>query len=124
MTHDDWISLASPLIDIGLAGAAGLFGWAWWSMRRVMATKTELACHIAQHGSVHDDLDGRLAAGEARFAKLEATLANMPSKDEVNALKVEMARLSGDIRVATAVLQRVEEPVRALTSGALAEVVK
>jgi len=127
MSHGDWIELARLGLELlgGICAVAlTVLGVAHRSLLREMATKAELAKFKIEHGAEHDDLVKRLAEGESRFGRIEILLAAMPTKDEVSSLTVQMERLRGDIRVAAAILDRVEQPVRAITEGALAEMTK
>jgi len=127
MTHAELIELARLALEfLGALSAVALafLGVAHRSLLREVATKAELEKFKVEHGVEHDNLVTRLAEGESRFARMEILLGNMPTKDEVAQLKIQMERLTGDIRVAAAILQRVEQPMRAITEGALAEVMK
>jgi len=108
------MGVVGPLLSL-------VFGWAWWSLRRAMVTHEQFALYREAHGEEHDELSERLSRGEERFARLETTLANLPTKDEVAGLRIEMERLSGDLRVASAILHRVEHPVRTMIQAALEE---
>jgi len=118
----DWFKAGELALKVmGVIGTllSLVFGWAWWSLRKAMVTHEQFAQYRDEHGEEHDELEGRLARGEERFARLETTLKNLPTKDEVADLRIKMERLSGDIRVATAILQRVEHPVRTMVEAAL-----
>lgn len=122
MSHAEWIELARLVLEI--LGAVStilvaLFGWMHWSLRKEMVTKAEMAVYRNNHDEEHDELAARVAKGEARFTKMETLLASLPTKDDVADLRIKMERLSGDIRVVTAVIHRVEQPVRDIVSAAL-----
>ncbi len=122
MKDFNWFEAADLALKVmGVLGtlAGMVFGWALWSLRRAMVTHEQFAEFRASHGDEHDELTGRLARGEARFAQVEATLADLPTKNDIADLKIQMERLGGDIRVVTAILQRVESPVQDMVRGAL-----
>jgi len=124
MTHAEWIDLARLVLEaLGAISTVllGLFAWMHWSLRKEVVTKAEMARYQTDHEGEHDELTARLAKGEARFERVETLLSTLPTKDDVADLRIKMERLSGDIRVVTAVIQRVEQPVRDIVSGALGD---
>ncbi|SMF85798.1 Protein of unknown function [Tistlia consotensis] len=65
----------------------GLMGWAVWSMRKEFATKADVA-------EVKESV-GNLAG---RVELVERDLEHLPSKDDLNKLQLELAKVVGELR--------------------------
>ena len=116
----EWILAWWPVMSAVFGSLlAGLGVWIAWSAHKQFVTHDQFVAFREDHETEHDEVTERLARGEARFAQLEATLADLPTKNDIADLKIQMERLAGDIRVVTAILQRVEGPVRTIVDGAL-----
>ncbi|EME69729.1 hypothetical protein H261_11864 [Paramagnetospirillum caucaseum] len=116
----DWILQWWPIISAVLGSLLGGLGmWTAWSARKQFVTHDQFSEFRDTHESAHDEVTDRFARGEIRFERLESTLADLPTKGDIADLKIQMERLGGDIRVVTAILHRVETPVRSMVEGAL-----
>lgn len=118
----EWIKTAELVLKVlGVIGPllSVIFGLAWWSLRKAVITQEQFAQYRTEHDTAHDHLEERLNRGENRFTEFEVMLKNLPTKDDVSELRIRMEVLTGEIRVATAVIQRVEHPVRTMIEQAL-----
>jgi phage shock protein A len=108
---------------VAIVGAAGLF-WlskVFASRKAVDDLAAAVKSYVEEHEKLHKRIEHQLGDVERRFTIMETTLRQLPTKAEVADLNVRMEGLRGDIRVATAILQRVEYPVREMVENALAE---
>jgi len=75
----------------------------WWLSKRFAARSTVLALetgfdtYLKEHGKEHDQVSDRFRSGEIRFAKIEERMKGLPTKEDITALRVEMARLGGAV---------------------------
>ncbi|MBI2235397.1 MAG: DUF2730 family protein [Magnetospirillum sp.] len=105
-----------PILVV-LANGLGL--WIMWSLSKKFVPKADFDTFRSSHEEQHDELDEQLKEGELRFARLDERLGHLPTKDDLVGLRINIERLSGDIRVATAVLRKVEGPVDLVVENAM-----
>lgn len=96
-----------------------LVSWAIWSLQRVVVTEHRFSRFLMEHESVHSELERRLAAGDHRFAALDAALGHFPRREDIAELRLSLEKLSGDMRATQAELQKVAHPVAMLLQNAL-----
>lgn len=116
----EWILQWWPIISAVFGSLLGGLGmWIAWSAHKQFVTHDQFTEFREAHETAHDEVTDRLNRGDSRFQRLESTLADLPTKGDIADLKIQMERLGGDIRVVTAILHRVETPVRSMVEGAL-----
>lgn len=127
MMRGDWIEITRFGLEmLGALATLGLtlLGFAHRALVREMVTKAEMASWRKEHDEEHETLSAQLARGEQRFVQLEGVLAGLPTANDVADLRIKIERLSGEIKVVTVLMERVEEPMRTIISGALSEALK
>lgn len=72
--------------------------WVIWSMRKEFATKADLA-----------PIQGELAKIDKRVSQVESDLDDLPTRDELAAVKTMMAELRGDLKVNSAEVKGLRE---------------
>ncbi|MEW5729036.1 MAG: hypothetical protein AB1918_14505 [Pseudomonadota bacterium] len=91
----DWAGL--------IALAVSLIGWPalMYRLSAVFASRkahAELKAHvdgwIERHGDAHDDLEGKLAEGEAKFREIDVTLKHLPNRKDHD----DLVRSISDLR--------------------------
>lgn len=127
----DWEAAKAVDLVLKITASAGVIltaalGLVVRSLRREIVTRDEWMAKNAAHEKEHDELSGRLAEGELRFAKLDLLLSTLPTHQDILrltsqmvdlALKVE--RLSGDLSRVEAVMRTVQRDANALIDGHL-----
>lgn len=75
-----------------------LFVWGWWSLKRVFITRAECAmCHRRTDARL-DAVERRQGARGAVLQKIEAKLAELPTRDDLAELSISFKGLEGDIK--------------------------
>ena len=118
----EWVKVVDLILrGVGVVGTIGsvLFGLAWWSLRRSMLTREDFAKYREDHAVMHAVIDSRLDEGVREFIRLNETLKHLPTKDDLGVLVIRVEQLTGEVRVATEVIRRVEAPVAVMVQSAL-----
>lgn len=61
-----------------------------------------------------DEVGGRLDSSEARLASVEQTLRGMPGKDDIHAVHLSLAAMSGDLKTMQATMSGSNEIMKRL----------
>lgn len=75
-----------------------LFGWLYWSLKKAVVTREDFSAWAKKHEQEHHDLEKRLADGDVRFTRMETTLTHMPTKDDVEDVRSEVAHVTGALQ--------------------------
>lgn len=111
----DWVGLAFKVAGALATVLSLVFGWALWSLRREVVTRRDFAAWSEVHEKEHSDLEKRLADGDVRFARLETTLAHLPTRADMEDLRVEVTRVSGAVTTVGATIDQVATSINALS---------
>lgn len=106
----DWLVVAQ------LVGTAAVFVVALW-LRARFVPREEFEKAV---GGINEQLAekrSRLAAGEARFDRLDRTLAELPKRDDLHDLGLHITRLAGSIDTLGARFEGHEKLVERLESS-------
>ncbi len=129
---ESWIGISLKILEfVGcLIGAAG--GVIMLLARKTFASIEDVESRFEKHQEEHEELDGRLAAGDNRFTALTAAIEAVKLAAEqarhaaeqasqaagkVNSVEVSIARLSGDIKALDAALKPVERFTMTMVEG-------
>lgn len=102
----DWLNKYWPLIGFLLQGA---FAWLLWSMRKVFATKEELATL----GKKVDKVAAAQTVTAGELVGLSKELKNLPTAAAVSDIKLSIAAIEGDYK---AISTNVDNMDRHITS--------
>jgi hypothetical protein len=104
----------------------GFLAWGQWSLVRRFVTRDDWERWRGTHRTDHDEIDKRLSDGRAWFTRIETDLRHLPTRDDLDQLKSQLAavdksvvRLDGSIRVVAAKLGAVQAPVDLLVEQAM-----
>lgn len=86
---------------VALLATQGVVGWAMWSIRSTLVTKSEYFDSQRASGERVGDLERKLARAEER-------LESMPSKDDLAGLTKNMQDVCGNIQALTAEIRGVK----------------
>lgn len=87
-----------PVLSFVLTGLfTGLLGWIAWSASKKFVTQDQFTIWLAGHGKEHDKLDDALAAGEREFTAIKKELENLPTRDDLEPINVQLGGLASTL---------------------------
>ncbi len=101
----DELQRASEIISLIQPLFWGLALWGFWSLKKIFVTIKDCAEKRASCAERWDGLDREQHKLERRDTALEARLDAYPPGEEIRGLRVEMARMGGDIKTLGAELR-------------------
>lgn len=93
--------------------------WVWWSLKQRMVTHDHFGHYLERHDAKHGEIEERLAEGDRRFITLDERLKVFPTAQDITALRLEIAKLNGDIGRVLTELNAIKLPVQTLVQGAV-----
>lgn len=86
------------LLSIVLFAIQGLWGWAWWSLRKqFVSVDTHTDCQ-EKRGKRLGELEGEIIALEHRLEIVEREVKALPTVQGINTLTVELEKLRGEMQ--------------------------
>lgn len=86
----DWLALILSMIALGTIAT----GWFTAGGKKALTALDEYKIKAANDAK---DTDKRIDGHETRIGQIENELAHLPGKDELTELKLEIARMSGEV---------------------------